>query len=200
MTDRSFTFNGEMRRHVWLGLSLAGAALVSTFMVVNGRALFLPPGQIPDGDIAQAYAVFTNVTYGPHRGGSNGRHRGPRKGLTPEPPPVAYAFRVPNEPEIPGFTPTSGPLTPGNIGPLDPMGPTGFGSNPPGFSSPPGSLAPLATPRNGGGGNVPPGTPDPVPAVPEPSSWAMMILGFAILGGAMRYKRHRRLALSGASA
>ena len=30
------------------------------------------------------------------------------------------------------------------------------------------------------------GTPAPVPAAPEPASWAMMILGLGIVGGAMR--------------
>lgn len=32
-------------------------------------------------------------------------------------------------------------------------------------------------------------TPDRTPAVPEPASWAMMIGGFALVGGAMRYRR-----------
>ncbi|MFT3975936.1 MAG: FxDxF family PEP-CTERM protein [Sphingomonas bacterium] len=31
--------------------------------------------------------------------------------------------------------------------------------------------------------------PSATPAVPEPATWAMMILGFGLIGGAMRYRR-----------
>jgi hypothetical protein len=31
--------------------------------------------------------------------------------------------------------------------------------------------------------------PAPIPAVPEPAIWAMMIVGFGLIGGAMRYRR-----------
>lgn len=49
-------------------------------------------------------------------------------------------------------------------------------------------------PSGGGGGVVsPPGetTPNPpvISAVPEPSTWATMLLGFALTGGALRHRR-----------
>ncbi|WP_246450666.1 PEPxxWA-CTERM sorting domain-containing protein [Sphingomonas rhizophila] len=47
----------------------------------------------------------------------------------------------------------------------------------------------------GGGGNTPtdnPGTP-PVPAVPEPSTWAMLLIGFGAIGSALRRQRRERI-------
>ncbi|MBN9507358.1 MAG: PEP-CTERM sorting domain-containing protein [Altererythrobacter sp.] len=35
-----------------------------------------------------------------------------------------------------------------------------------------------------------------VPAVPEPSTWLMMILGFGLVGGVMRSKRRENLTVS----
>jgi hypothetical protein len=56
-------------------------------------------------------------------------------------------------------------------------------------------IPPLVIP--GGGGGIatlvtPPGTsvpPTPVPGVPEPATWAMMIIGFGLLGGLLRRRR-----------
>jgi hypothetical protein len=45
-------------------------------------------------------------------------------------------------------------------------------------------LTPAAVPPTGGGGNPP-----PVPGVPEPSTWAMMIVGFLFVGGLLRRRR-----------
>lgn len=50
----------------------------------------------------------------------------------------------------------------------------GVGGGSPGGSSPPGG-------GGGGGGNPP-----PVGAIPEPTTWALMILGFGGIGGVMR--------------
>jgi hypothetical protein len=71
-------------------------------------------------------------------------------------------------------------------------------------AAPPGSNAP--PPGGGGGIVVPPGTTDtpsvpttPVtPAVPEPATWAMMLVGFAMVGWAIR--RDKRTASQPASA
>jgi len=38
--------------------------------------------------------------------------------------------------------------------------------------------------------------PPPPPAVPEPATWLMMILGFGFVGGAMRARRRERLTVS----
>lgn len=60
----------------------------------------------------------------------------------------------------------------------------GFISGPPGGSTPPGSSAPPTS-------EVPP--PPVTSAVPEPGTWAMMLLGFAMIGSAMPRRRHVRL-------
>ena len=40
------------------------------------------------------------------------------------------------------------------------------------------------------------GNPDPTGAVPEPSTWAMMLIGFGFVGGAMRSRRRQKLTVS----
>jgi len=44
----------------------------------------------------------------------------------------------------------------------------------------------VTAPPGGGGGNPPP---PPVPGVPEPGTWAMMIVGFGLLGAFLRRRR-----------
>lgn len=41
----------------------------------------------------------------------------------------------------------------------------------------------------GGGGGQPPAPPPPIPAVPEPSSWVLMIMGAAMCGASMRRQK-----------
>lgn len=82
----------------------------------------------------------------------------------------------------PGNGPGSNPTGPGG-NPTGPGGnPTGPGGNPTG---------------PGGNPNGPPQTNPtlPVPAVPEPASWAMMLLGFASIGVAARGGRKLRRAV-----
>lgn len=69
--------------------------------------------------------------------------------------------------------------------------PGGPGGSPifPALPSPPGGgfvVPPPILPETPGT----PGTPG-VPAVPEPASWAMMLVGFALVGGMLRRGRHR---------
>jgi hypothetical protein len=60
-------------------------------------------------------------------------------------------------------------------------------------------IPPLILPGGGGGGliltpsaNPPPVTPPPpVPGVPEPSTWAMMIMGFMFIGGLLRRRQRQ---------
>jgi uncharacterized membrane protein YgcG len=52
---------------------------------------------------------------------------------------------------------------------------------------------------SGGGGGVggqPPIPPGPVPSVPEPSTWAMMLLGAAMCGASMRRRNRIRLQIA----
>jgi hypothetical protein len=44
----------------------------------------------------------------------------------------------------------------------------------------------------GGGGFIPPAITPDVSPIPEPSTWAQLISGFAIAGGAVRYSQGRR--------
>ena len=55
-------------------------------------------------------------------------------------------------------------------------------------------IPPLLVPGGGGGGGIttlvtPPTPPTSVPGVPEPATWAMMIIGFGLLGGLLRRRR-----------
>ena len=127
-------------------------------------------------------------------------------------PPLGFA--PPNIPLIPtalgpfppggpsGFTPLFPPSSSTPGGPLVPGGPGGFNPPPPGEpgTSNPNPPAPPPggeNPPPPGGENPPPGeenppppggeNPPPVtPAVPEPATWSMMILGFMMVGGALR--------------
>ena len=76
-----------------------------------------------------------------------------------------------------------GGFGPGGFGPGIVIG--GVGAPPAGGGSPPG----------GGGGGTPPTTevPPVISAVPEPGTWAMMLLGFAMIGSAMPSRRRRAL-------
>jgi hypothetical protein len=102
---------------------------------------------------------------------------------------AAIAPPLPNIAEIPA----TAPLT--SIGPLliTPGIPGGGG----------GIVVPPQAPPGGGGGppgpppESPPGPPPPVdtPSVPEPGTWATMLLGFGLTGWMMR-RRRRALAAS----
>jgi len=90
------------------------------------------------------------------------------------------------QPETSGFTPVRG------FGPPS-IGRSSFGSVPAGDGGPGG----VGGPGNGnptpGGGNTIPDVPSSSNA-PEPTTWVLMIGGFGMLGGAMRYARVARTA------
>jgi hypothetical protein len=102
-------------------------------------------------------------------------------------PPTAYEALV---------TPPIAPIAPLPQAPLyatiaggPPIVAPGSGGGPGG----PPVLSNIPGPGGGGGGTfTPPVTlatpqaPPPAEAVPEPASWAMMLLGFALMGGALR--------------
>ena len=64
--------------------------------------------------------------------------------------------------------------------------PPGGGSTP--IVTPPGGTTPGGTPPGGGNPPLisPPTTPELIPAVPEPGTWAMMLLGFGFIGWRVR--------------
>lgn len=75
-------------------------------------------------------------------------------------------------------------------------GSSGFAGTTPGGGTPgtPGSGTPgSGTPGTGNPGTVP-ATPTPVSAVPEPSTWAMLLSGFLVVGSALRLARRTRRA------
>jgi hypothetical protein len=103
-------------------------------------------------------------------------------------PPTAYEA-IASPPSVPIVPPVEAPPFAALAGgpPITPV--TGGGSGGPPF------LSNIPTPGGGGGGFTPPiittATPEvppaPVAPVPEPASWAMMLLGFALMGRALRH-------------
>lgn len=60
---------------------------------------------------------------------------------------------------------------------------------------PPGGGGGSPPPTGGGGGGTPPPPPPPPSAVPEPATWLLMIIGFGVIGGALRRKKATLLAV-----
>jgi hypothetical protein len=57
-------------------------------------------------------------------------------------------------------------------------------------------LAPGGGGGGGGGGGPTINAPDTTPAIPEPATWLMMILGFGVLGAWLRHRRQIDLGTS----
>lgn len=126
--------------------------------------------------------------------------RAPGKVVEAPPPDVERGLGkvFPPEPDNPGLeflTPPEFALLEGPPGepelsvPISPEGdlsvPPGSGAfGPPGISLPPGGSF-VSEPPSGGGDT--PSNPT-MPAVPEPSTWAMLLIGFGLCGAAMRAK------------
>lgn len=194
MEVKGFTPQAEQRRRLYTTLLLAGGMLTSTIFVSNERALFNPLDDL-SGDDALAYAVTMRTGFG--NGGPPGTRRWRTPGQPGEPAgnvpndPTAFAFPVP-PPDAPGAGIT--PQTPGGVTPQGFTPPGSLDPNTPGLSG--------GTPPQGGGGGSPtfPGAPglpgtigQPVGAVPETSTWAMMIIGLGSIGGLLRRRQRRAL-------
>ena len=95
-------------------------------------------------------------------------------------------------PALPNMDFSPPPIGGGPGGPFVPGTPGGGGIIliPPGGGGGGGSPPPTG---GGGGGNPPP--PPPPSAVPEPATWLLMIVGFGVIGGAMRRKKAALLAV-----
>jgi hypothetical protein len=120
-------------------------------------------------------------------------------------PPVSPLAAIVAGPPVPPLIPPAAPLfnnlvsgSPTPVVPLVTGGPTGGGG---GNGSPPPFVS-ITPPGGGGGIIVPPTTttetpppPPPPSAVPEPNTWALMLVGFGLVGFAVRRDR-RRVALA----
>jgi hypothetical protein len=112
------------------------------------------------------------------------------------PPPTQFLDAIaPPPPTIAELPPFEAALT--NLGPLMNIpGPPGSGG---------GIVTPQSPPGGGGGGGggggdteTPPEQPPPPPAVPEPGTWATLLLGFGMTGWLMRRRRRSGTALKAA--
>jgi len=138
------------------------------------------PGQRPEGALAQLKHKRQAVLH----------ERALPKVRAPAP--SAYEALAGPPPSPPLAPPPEAPLYTVVAGAPTPITPTG------GTPGGPPILSNIPTPGGGGGGFTPPvqttsevpTTPQtPVTPVPEPATWAMMIVGFALIGRALRRKR-----------
>lgn len=186
-------FMGSGAAFTTRGTAPAAAANIDAAMIPDPESLLAQrsPGERPDGalystkpprfaDVANTVRSRPGAGAPSERVLSNERTRPPAAGAAP--PPEATPF-VPALPVVafdePGF---------GGAG--IPGGP-GFGGIPGGIGAPGGG-------GGGGGGIVPTPPQEPPSAIPEPATWAMMILGFLSVGAMMRRARPRALRISDA--
>ena len=201
----------EERRRRRMSLAILAGLLVSGVAISNERALFTT-GFFDEAEAAATIkALAAVVPPTPWQAIGVPRvfpiHRA-RQALTPPPPtpPAAFAARVPQPatpteqvsplatPDIdaPGVPDLPPPLIFAGPGP-GPVGPILSSSG--GGSSGGGSSGGTSSGASSSGGDTP-GVPS---AVPEPSTWAMIILGFGCIGGILRLAG-RRLARAEARA
>jgi hypothetical protein len=135
------------------------------------------PGQRPEGALAQLK----------HKRAAALHERALPKVRGPAP--TAYEALAGPPPTLPLATPPQAPLYTSVAGGPTPITPPSGGA----FGGPP-ILSDIPSPGGGGGGFTPPITTSEVPPVtptspvPEPATWAMMILGFALIGRALTRK------------
>lgn len=177
------------RRRVWA--AFMGLTLIVGLGSVDQRAIFMPwaDAEHPLVDTTPS-AFFAQATRGDRGGGG-----GPRVGL-------ANVLAAPRRfAPVAGASPAGGAaFTPVGLNGTELPGLDQVAFLDPGFTGLPGG-------GGGGGANSGPGLPDagtasaPIAAlsVPEASTWAMMIIGFGVIGAAMRRARRSRLERGGVS-
>lgn len=184
MTDVAATYIHNHRRQLQM---LASGVLVSLSLVFgesNERAIFaVTPASAP----AALAAIVDNDRF------SEGA---PQQRTVP---PAVFFARQRNAGGSPGLASTSTPpipplvlalADPGGLTPLSDLPPATTdglsvpGTQPRGFQG-----GPLAGSSPAGAGAA--ALPDTVPAVPEPGTWIMMIVGFFAVGSALRRRRRQ---------
>lgn len=203
------TVSFARRRPVTFGIGIFGFAIFAITGV--GEALLGTASEAASGGVAtqstnraaDLISMFDARSPGSRRYGWLVQTKQPRTGFDVGPPferVLTTGRRRPSSPDIPSAVPPIIPYIPvgdvfDNMPPVsiepdlpNTVGPVGFGS---GF----GPTAPVVggvLPGPGGGSNNgnTPGSGDtgvtPLPAVPEPATWAMFIAGFFGIGAAMR--------------
>jgi len=164
----------------WLGRAV-NQGISSSLRGVETVAAMLAersPGARPEG----ALANLKHTLQAAHH------ERALPKIRSPYGPPTAYEALAAPPPPAPIAPLPQAPLF-ATIAGGPPVVPPGGG----GTSGPP-ILSNIPGPGGGGGFSPPvtlatPQTPTPIEAVPEPASWVMMLLGFALMGRALRRRR-----------
>jgi hypothetical protein len=193
------------RRQRAIAIGISGAALLLSLAPRNERALFITPGDIKafSAAVPDDGPGFFPINYlvGP----TPSAFASPRSSR-PALGPAAAAPAGVIAPE-PGFFGTGGPddsptAISSNSLPADSSGGSGFPFTPPGIGAPPSSPAAsvgqpgTTTGGSTGGGATSGGTTSGgstsggiVPAVPEPATWSMLIVGFLFAGAALRRRQ-----------
>jgi hypothetical protein len=195
------------RRQRMIALGLSGVALVLSLAPRNERALFITPGDIKafsavvPTDVPGFFPINFMVNRTPSAFASPRSFR-PAVGPAAAAPPGVIA----PDPAFSGIGgPDDGPATiSSNSLPADSAGGSAFPFTPPGISAPPTSPSvPIQTSTTTGGtttggtttgGTTTGGTTTStsggiVPAVPEPATWSMLIIGFLFAGAALRWRQ-----------
>jgi hypothetical protein len=167
----------------------AAVQAVSNIKTVAAMLADRSPGQRPEGALASLKQKRQPVLH--ER--ALPKIRGPISPLAAivGPPPVPPVVPVETMPPAPLYSMVGAPpvLVPPVVPPVGGGGGGGTPGGPPGFSE-------IPPPGGGGGVVVPPVTPTVpqvvTPSVPEPNSWAMMLVGFALMGWTLRRDRRRR--------
>lgn len=180
--------NPDLARRVGDGVNqgIAGAKTVAAMLADRS------PGARPDGALASLK---------PKRQSAVHERALPKiRGPVTAPSPYAMLVAAPPSPPLapPGAEVPLYNMVAGGPAVIVPPVVTGGGGGTPG--GPP-ILSNIPTPGGGGGGIINPPViaaapetpPIPVTPVPEPASWAMMLLGFALLGRALRLGRKAAL-------